>query len=85
MAKLTSIIKFSGSLAGLSAYKMKGVEETILRTSYGPSKEDIQTKPQYDITRRNLTETGGRSTATSHLMKAFQPLRPLADYDTAGQ
>jgi hypothetical protein len=85
MAKLTSIIKFNGSLQGLSAYNMKGVEGTILRTAYGPSKEDIQTKSQYDITRRNLSETGGRGSATSWLMKAFQPLKPLADAATAGR
>jgi hypothetical protein len=85
MAKLTSILQFNGSLQGLSAYKMKGVEGTVLRVAYGPSKEDIETKRQYDITRRNLSEMGGRSTAASWLMKAFQPLRSIADPHTLGQ
>lgn len=85
MAKLTSILTFTGSLAGLSAYKMKGVEATILRTKWGPSKEAIHTQPCYANTRRNNGETKGRSAAVSLLMKAFQPLKPLADFDTAGQ
>ena len=85
MAKLKSIIQFNGSLEGLSAYDMEGVEGTVVRRSYGPSKEDIETKPQYDITRRNIKETGGRSKAVSWLMRTFQPLKFQADFDTAGQ
>jgi hypothetical protein len=85
MAKLTSILTFTGSLEGLSAYKMKGVEATILRTKWGPSKEAIHTRPCYANTRRNNGETKGRSAAVSLLMKAFQTLKPIADFDTAGQ
>jgi hypothetical protein len=84
MAKLTSILTFNGSLEGLSAYQMKGVKGTIVRVPHGPARDDIHTKPQYDRLRRNLSENGGRNKAVSGLMKAFQPLKPLADFDTAG-
>lgn len=85
MAKLTSILSFNGSLEGLSAYRLKGVNDPILRLRRGPSKEAINTGAQYDNTRRNLSENRGRNKAVSLLMKAFQPLKPLADFDTAGQ
>jgi hypothetical protein len=85
MAKLKSILKINGSLQGLTIYKLPGIEDPIVRLASGPTKEDIQTKPQYDVLRRNLSETGGRSTATSYLMRTFQLLKPLADPDTAGQ
>jgi hypothetical protein len=84
MAKLTSILKFNGSIDGMTAYQLPGVEAQVVRATRGPSKADIENKPQYLNTRRNLSETGGRGKAVSGLMKAFQPLKPLADFDTAG-
>lgn len=84
MAKLTSQIQFTGSLEGLLAYKMQGVEETILRAKYGPSKEDIYTKPNYANTRRFLMENKGRARSVRSLMKAFEALKPLSDPDAAG-
>lgn len=85
MAKYKSLLTITGSLDGLTIYRLPGVADPVVRRTSGPSKEDIQTKSQYDVLRRNLAETGGRSTATSWLMKAFQALKPLADADTAGQ
>lgn len=37
MAKLDSVFGFTGSLGRISAYKMKGSDETILRRKGGPS------------------------------------------------
>ena len=85
MAKLNSILKLYGSLEGLTIYKLPGVEAPVVRSTWGPSRHDILTKPCYALTRLTLAETGGRSRAVSGLMKAFQPLKPLADFDTAGQ
>lgn len=84
MAKLTSLIKFSGSLDGLTVYSLPHVKAPVVRTTWGPSKEAIQTKRQYEGQRRSIAENKGRSPATGWLMKAFQPLKPLADADTAG-
>lgn len=85
MAKLASLLKLYGSLEGLTIYKLPGVETPVVRSTWGPSRHDILTKPEYALTRLTLSETGGRSKAVSGLMKAFQPLKPLADFDTAGQ
>ena len=85
MPKLTSILKINGSLEGMTFYYLPGVEQPIVRATWGPSKEDIATKRQYARTRENLSESSGRGKAVSGLMKAFQPLKPLADPDTAGQ
>lgn len=84
MAKLTSILQFKGSLQGLTVYTLPHVKEPVVRTTWGPRKEAIQTKKQYAGQRRSISENGGRSPATGWLMKAFQPLKPLADADTAG-
>lgn len=84
MAKLTSLLQFNGSLEGMTVYKLPHVKDPIVKTGWGPSGEAIKTKPQYAGQRRSLSENGGRSPATGWLMKAFQPLKPLADADTAG-
>lgn len=56
----------------------------MVRATWGPSAEDIQTKPQYSNTRRNLAENSGRGKAIHWLMQAFNPLKPLVDASTAG-
>lgn len=85
MAKLTSLLHIDGTLQGLTVYKLPGIEAPVVRVAAGPTKEDIDTHPRYDGLRRNLAENRGRNGAVSSLMKAFQPLKPLADADTAGQ
>jgi hypothetical protein len=84
MAKLKGPFEFSGTLKGISAYTMRGCEEVILRTAYGPSKKEIAQKAAYDITRRNNAEFGGRSTAAVWVRKAFHLLKPVADYNHSG-
>ena len=84
MAKLTGPITFTGSLGDFSAYKMRGTDKTVLRQKWGPSKEDIQTKPQYDITRRNNREFDARSKGASLVQHLLQPLAPMRDYNLAG-
>jgi hypothetical protein len=83
MAKLHGPFGFNGKLKGLSAYTMQGCEGIILRTPYGPSKEDIKTRPAYDITRRNNTEFGGRSTAVKWIRRILHPLKPVCDHNLA--
>jgi hypothetical protein len=84
MAKLNGPLGFSGNLKGLSAYTMQGCEGIILRTAYGPSGDDIETKPAYDITRRNNKEFGGCSSAAKWIRRAFHPLKTLEDYNLSG-
>jgi len=81
MAKLKAPFDFEGKLGGLSAYKMKGVEKTILRTPAGPSRKDIRTKDNYDITRRNNSEFGGCSTAGKYTRNCFHLLKPVFNFN----
>jgi hypothetical protein len=76
MAKLTSLFSFSGSLDGISVYKMEGVDKPIMRKKGGPKKEKILHDPGFVNTRREMEEFGGRSAATRCILEAFAPLRP---------
>ena len=84
MARLTSHLTFTGSIGDLTAYTMRGTDGVILRSKSGPTKEEIKHSPAYNITRRNNSEFGGRSTATSGIMRGLYLQKPLADYRIAG-
>ena len=81
MAKLHGPLNFTGKLDEISAYKRKDCEGIILRMGWGPSKEDIQTKDNYENTRRNNAEFGGRSTTGKYIKKLFDPLKTVLDYN----
>jgi hypothetical protein len=83
MAKLNGPLDFKGKLGGLSAFKMKGVEGTVVREPGGPSKDDIKTKPSCDIVRRNNFEFGGCSRAGKYLRWCFKPLMSVSDFNPA--
>lgn len=84
MAKVTSIFTFTGTVDGISVYSMRGIPEKVARKSWGPSREDIETKPSYDITRRNDSEHGGCSKASKWLRRNFRPLEPVRDHTLSG-
>lgn len=84
MAKLTGPITFTGTLGGLTAYTMRGTDKTILRRKWGPTKEDIKTKSQYDITRRNNREFAARAKGASAVQRVLQLLKPIGDHNLAG-
>lgn len=84
MAKLTSLIQFNGSLEGLTIYRLPHVKDPVVRSTWGPNKQALNTQPQYAGQRRSISENKGRAPATGWLMKAFNPLKPMADTDTAG-
>jgi hypothetical protein len=84
MAKLAPGIGFTGSLNNLSAYRMRGHDEIILRMKGGPSKKMIKRSPSFEQTRRNNMEFGGRSTAAGWIMRGLHPHKSLADYNIAG-
>jgi len=84
MAHISKGIVFTGSLANVSAYKMRGSDKIILRTKGGPSKKKIKHSPNFQNTRLLNAEFGGRATATKWIRKALRPLLPLADYNIAG-
>ena len=74
---------FKGRWAGLTFYPLPGVG-TIGRQYWGPTAEEIGTKPSYDLTRRNNKEHGGCSTASKYLRRTFHPLEPARDYAMSG-
>jgi hypothetical protein len=85
MAKLTSLLKFHGSLDGLSAYKMEGLQEEILRRKGGPTKEQILHDPRFALTRKNNKETAGRSRASGLVLDTLGGLRPAVDQSCCGR
>lgn len=84
MAKLRTPFEFTGSLGGLSAYTMRGVDRVILRRKGGPSKRAFRNSPGMVRTRENAMEFGGRSRAAKFIMASMLRLRPLGDYNIAG-
>jgi hypothetical protein len=84
MAQLMSEFLFTGSLQNMSAYKMRGSDKIILRKKGGPSKKQIKHSPNFDLTRRNNKEFGGRAKAAQHIKRILHPLLFLADYNITG-
>jgi len=84
MPQVIGGLQFIGSLDNLSAYKMRGSDKIILRKKGGPSKKQIRKDPQFDLTRRNNKEFGGRSKAAAQIKNLLFPLRLLADYNITG-
>jgi hypothetical protein len=85
MAKLNGPFSFTGRLGKLSAYRMKGLDETILRTPGGASKEKIETDPAFEKTRRINVEFGGCGKGSKYLRKALFPLYQLSNYSFTGR
>jgi hypothetical protein len=84
MAKLNPPLNFTGSLGNLSAYRMRGHDQIILRTKGGATREKIRTSPNFELVRRNNSEFSGRAVMSKWIMKALRPLKALADYNIAG-
>lgn len=85
MAKLTSILTFRGSLEGLSAYKMEGVEGEVLRRKGGPSRQQVLAGPSFALTRKNNKESAGRSRASGLVLDTLGVLRHVVDQSCTGR
>jgi hypothetical protein len=81
MAKLEGNILFTGSLDNLSAYKMRGSDKIILRKKGGPTKKQIKHSPNFENTRRNNKEFGGRAMAAACIKRCLHPFGFLADHN----
>ena len=80
MAELIPGFKFLGTLDDLTAYKTKQSDKVILKRKWGPSREMIYTKPNYAITRKNIKDFGGASTAASAVKRAMGVMPKVPDY-----
>ena len=81
MAILKNNLEFTGSLGNLSAYKLPGIDETILRTKGGARKKKILKSPNFKLTRDNYTEFSGCAKMGGSIRRSMLPLAPLADYN----
>ena len=81
MAKLEGDIQFTGSLNNLSAYKMRGSDKIILRKKGGPTKKQIKHSKNFENTRRNNMEFGGRAMAAAAIKHCLHPFGFLADHN----
>ena len=85
MAKLTSLLKFNGSLEELTAYQLEGVEGTVVRRKTGPTREQIQSDPRFANTNKINKETAGCSRATGLVLETLGVLRPVVDQSCCGR
>jgi hypothetical protein len=84
MAKLKGMPAFTGSMGGLSAYTMRGVDGIIIREKGGPRKQQVKMGKQYAITRLRNEEWKGSMKGVQLVNLALQGVRHLADYNYTG-
>ena len=84
MAKLKGMPAFTGSMAGLSAYTMRGVDGIIIRQKGGPSKQQVKSGKQFALTRLRNEEWKGCMKSVQSVNMALQGVRHLADYNYTG-
>ena len=77
-------MQMTGSLAMVSMYTLQGHDEVIIRTKGGPSKKQIETKPQFAVVRQNNSEWAGCTKMGSQIRAAFYLLNRLEDYPVTG-
>ena len=85
MAQLAGLPAFTGSMAGLSAYKMRGVEGIVLRAKGGPGKQQIKNSPAYEIIRRRNAEWAGCMQLVKQVNRAIHPVRHLYGSNYTGR
>ncbi|HUP13232.1 MAG TPA: hypothetical protein VM187_13490 [Niastella sp.] len=84
MAKLKGDFSFTGSMGNISVYKRHDIDEPIMRTKGGATKEKIKTADSFEETRRLNSEFGGRARTSRMVMRSIRHLKPMADYNIAG-
>ncbi len=84
MATVLSGFDFNGSIGELSFYKLSGTGKVVVRRKGGPSKQTVRKSKNFENTRRNNAEFGGRAKMSRWIMQSFWPLKAVADYNIAG-
>ncbi|OQP44653.1 hypothetical protein A4H97_09820 [Niastella yeongjuensis] len=84
MATLISTLQITGTLDNLSYYKMRGSDKIIVRRKGGPSKNQVKNSDQFEQTRLNNKEFGGRSMTAKQIKSSMFPMRYLADHNIIG-
>ncbi len=84
MATLSGDILFTGSIGGLSAYKMKGVDKIILRRKPETNKHKFEHNPNNAIVKRYNEEWKGCIMAGKAIRQAMPGVQHLRDYNYSG-
>jgi len=84
MAISKSIMQLEGSMANVSIYKMHGSDKMIVRAKGGPSKNQIETKPQFEKLRQCNSEWAGCTRMGSKVRRSFAVMNHLEDYPVTG-
>jgi hypothetical protein len=84
MPILKSSFEWSGTLDQLTAYRLPGVDGTVIRRKGGVSGDVIRNSRKYESTRRNNQEFKGRSIASGWIMRMMRPVSQLADHSIGG-
>ena len=84
MAILNGSIKFVGAIEGLSAYKMRGSDNIILRRKGGASKKKIKNSPNFKNTRLNNAEFGACSNIGKSFRYTMRYVSHMADFNISG-
>jgi hypothetical protein len=84
MATLKGMPAYTGSMGGVSAYKMRGVSQIVLREKGGPTRQQVKTGAQFTITRKRNEEWKGTMLAVKNINLAMHGVRHLADYNSTG-
>ena len=84
MAKASINLPINSSMGDFSIYPMKGVKKLVIRAKGGPTKNQIETEPQYAQLRRYQSEFKGVGKAMSLLVKSLFAVKHLADYNYSG-
>ncbi|MBT1690853.1 hypothetical protein, partial [Dawidia soli] len=77
-------LKITGSLGNLSFYRMRGVDQIVVRQKGGASKEYIKNSPTFATARLHMGEFGGCSKMGKEVRHMMHPVRNLADYNFSG-
>ncbi len=84
MATLLPGLIFIGSVGNYCAYKLQGSDKIVLRSKGGPSREQVKNGKQFERTRENNSEFGGRSKGAAQVKRALHPLCSVADHNING-
>lgn len=85
MAILKSVVAWNGTVDGLTCYRLPGDDRTIVRRKGGVPGHVIKTAPNYQNSRRNSAEFGGRSCASGWIMRRSNPGKSLGDGSIGGR
>ena len=85
MAKLKGILNITGKLEDLSLYKMRGVDDIIVRRKGGPTKDMIKKSASCIRIRENNTEFSTCSTMGREIRSHLQITSNSSDYNSSGR